>query len=140
MQACGDPNPQESFAETLQHMHVACPNKKTSACMFLLNVCGHWYCLPVDLQPDMVQACHPALRTSKALQHFLETSEDEFAHEVARAQMEQGSSAKKTLASTLQLFKDLSHSTANLMSGKHDDEEEDPDYIKVRLPAYLNAP
>lgn len=78
-----------------------------------------------------MQACHPALRTSKALQHFLETSEDEFAHEVARAHMEQGSSAKKTLASTLQLFKDLSHSTANLMSGKHDDEEEDPDYIKV---------
>ena len=45
--------------------------------------------------------------------------------------MEQGGGAKKTLASTLQLFKDLSHSTANLMSGKHDDEEEDPDYIKV---------
>lgn len=79
----------------------------------------------------VVQASHPSLRTSKALQHFLETSEDEFAHEVARAHMEQGSGAKKTLASTLQLFKDLSHSTANLMSGKHDDEEEDPDYIKV---------
>ncbi len=45
--------------------------------------------------------------------------------------MEQGSGAKKTLASTLQMFKDLGHSTANLMSGKHDDEEEDPDYIKV---------
>lgn len=77
-------------------------------------------------------AAHPSLNRSKELQLFLETSEDEFAHEVARAQMEQGGSAKKTLASTLQLFKDLGHSTANLMSGKHDDEEEDPDYIKVR--------
>ncbi len=47
--------------------------------------------------------------------------------------MEQGGGAKKTLASTLQMFKDLGHSTANLMSGKHDDEEEDPDYIKVYL-------
>ena len=71
------------------------------------------------------------MNRSKELQLFLETSEDEFAHEVARAQMEQGGSAKKTLASTLQLFKDLGHSTANLMSGKHDDEDEDPDYIKV---------
>lgn len=77
-------------------------------------------------------ACHPSLKSSRDLQLFLETSEDEFAHEVARAQMEQGGGAKKTLASTLQMFKDLGHSTANLMSGKHDDEEEDPDYIKVR--------
>lgn len=88
-----------------------------------------------------MQASHPSLKGSNALQLFLETSEDEFAHEVARAQNEQGSGAKKTLASTLQLFKDLSHSTANLMSGKHDDEEEDPDYIKVSAvdgPCYLH--
>lgn len=78
-----------------------------------------------------MQACHPSLKSSRELQLFLETSEDEFAHEVARAQMEQGGGAKKTLASTLQMFKDLGHSTANLMSGKHDDEEEDPDYLKV---------
>lgn len=45
--------------------------------------------------------------------------------------MEQGSVGKKTLASTLQLFKDIGHHTSNLMSGKQDDEEEDPDYIKV---------
>ncbi|KAL3151971.1 hypothetical protein ABBQ32_001094 [Trebouxia sp. C0010 RCD-2024] len=77
-------------------------------------------------------ACHPALKLNRDLQLFLETSEDEFAHEVARAQMEQGSATKKTLASTLQLFKDIGHHTANLMSGKLDDEEEDPDYIKVR--------
>ena len=80
-----------------------------------------------------MQACHPSLNSSKELQLFLEMSEDEFAHEVARAQMESGSAAKKTLASTLQLFRDIGHSTANLMSGKHDDEEEDPDYIKVSL-------
>lgn len=73
------------------------------------------------------------MKSSRDLQLFLEMSEDEFAHEVARAQMEQGGGAKKTLASTLQMFKDLGHSTANLMSGKHDDEDEDPDYIKVYL-------
>lgn len=78
-----------------------------------------------------MQACHPLLKASRDLQLFLETSEDEFAHEVARAHMEQGSATKKTLASTLQLFKDIGHHTANLMSGKLDDEEEDPDYIKV---------
>ena len=49
--------------------------------------------------------------------------------------MEQGSATKKTLASTLQLFKDIGHHTANLMSGKLDDEEEDPDYIKVLVQA-----
>lgn len=81
-----------------------------------------------------MQACHPSLKLSKDLQLFLATSEDEFAHEVARAQMEQGSATKKTLASTLQLFKDIGHHTANLMSGKLDDEEEDPDYIKVLIP------
>ena len=80
-----------------------------------------------------MQACHPSLKGSRDLQLFLETSEDEFAHEVARAHMEQGSATKKTLASTLQLFKDIGHHTANLMSGKLDDEEEDPDYIKVLL-------
>ena len=81
-----------------------------------------------------MQACHPSLKGSRDLQLFLETSEDEFAHEVAHAQMEQGSATKKTLASTLQLFKDIGHHTANLMSGKLDDEEEDPDYIKVVFP------
>ena len=46
--------------------------------------------------------------------------------------MESGAvGAKGKLASTLQMFRDLGQSTANLMSGRHGDEDEDPDYLKV---------
>lgn len=48
--------------------------------------------------------------------------------------MESGAvGAKGKLASTLQMFRDLGQSTANLMSGRHGDEDEDPDYLKVGL-------
>ena len=47
---------------------------------------------------------------------------------------------KKKLASTLQLFRDLGQSTASLVaSGRHQDEEEDPDYLKVGLSCTLVA-
>ena len=50
----------------------------------------------------------------------------------AVAQVESGAvGAKGKLASTLQMFRDLGQSTANLMSGRHGDEDEDPDYLKV---------
>ena len=42
-----------------------------------------------------------------------------------------GSGAKKKLATTLQLFRDLGQSTAHLVSNRHQDEEEDPEYLKV---------
>ena len=49
-------------------------------------------------------------------------------------QVESGAvGAKGKLASTLQMFRDLGQSTANLMSGRHGDEDEDPDYLKVRM-------
>ena len=43
-----------------------------------------------------------------------------------------GSGAKKKLASTLQMFRDLGQSTAHLVSNRHQDEE-DPEYLKVCL-------
>ncbi|KAK9907498.1 hypothetical protein WJX75_004827 [Coccomyxa subellipsoidea] len=80
-------------------------------------------------------AAHPALAQSKDLQNFLEASEEDWAIEVARANHESAGStnaAKKTLSSTLQKLKDLGQQTQNLVSGKHTDEEEDPEYLKVR--------
>ena len=78
------------------------------------------------------QAAHPVLWSSSSLQLFLEASEGDFLLEVARGTHEAGGGAKKKLASTLQLFRDLGQSTANLVaSGRHQDEEEDPDYLKV---------
>ena len=37
--------------------------------------------------PPCLQAAHPSLQQSRDLQMFLEASEDDFAHEVARAQV-----------------------------------------------------
>lgn len=79
-----------------------------------------------------VQAAHPALQPSTALQSFLEASEEDFTLEVSRAAHEANGGAKKKLASTLQLFRDLGTSTANLVSGRSTDEEEDPEYLKAR--------
>ncbi|KAK9806881.1 hypothetical protein WJX72_006093 [[Myrmecia] bisecta] len=76
-------------------------------------------------------AAHPVLQTSRDLQNFLEASEDEWATEVSRAQYE-SSGAKKRFSNTLQMFKDLGHSTAALVTGKSADEEEEPDYLQVR--------
>ncbi|EIE27299.1 Vps5-domain-containing protein [Coccomyxa subellipsoidea C-169] len=81
-------------------------------------------------------AAHPALAQSKDLQNFLEASEEDFAIEVARANHESAggaNAAKKTLSSTLQKLKDLGQQTQNLVSGKHTDEEEDPDALIVTL-------
>jgi len=74
------------------------------------------------------------LAQSKDLQNFLEASEEDFSIEVARANHESAggaNAAKKTLTSTLQKLKDLGQQTQNLVSGKHTDEEEDPEYLKV---------
>ena len=60
---------------------------------------------------------------------------------MSRAAHEANGGAKKKLASTLQLFRDLGISTANLMSGRSADEEEDPEYLKVTpfLPASMQC-
>ncbi|CAD7702434.1 unnamed protein product [Ostreobium quekettii] len=76
-------------------------------------------------------AAHPKLKYSNELQLFLEATEDVWMMEVARMNQESGG-AKKTINNTMQFFKDLGHSATNLMAGKSDDEEEDPDYLKVR--------
>lgn len=74
---------------------------------------------------------HPVLKRSKELQTFLEASEEDWALEVNRVAGET-TGARKKFAGVAQMFKDLQHSTANLMSGRSDDEEEDPEYLKVR--------
>jgi len=54
---------------------------------------------------------------------------------VARANHEAtggGNSAKRKLANTLQMFRDLGHSTKELIAGKSADEDEDSEYLKAR--------
>jgi hypothetical protein len=54
--------------------------------------------------------------------------------EVERANHESSgstNSAKKTLTSTIQKLRDFGHQTQSLVSGKHADEEEDPEYLKA---------
>ena len=89
----------------------------------------------------LVQAAHPALQASSVLQQFLEASEEDWALEISRAQAFGGGSGtssfmgsggpKSKLDRTLQMFRDLGHSTASLVHGKHDEDDEDPDYLKV---------
>ncbi len=43
-----------------------------------------------------------------------------------------GNSAKRKLANTLQMFRDLGHSTKELIAGKSADEDEDSEYLKAR--------
>lgn len=89
-----------------------------------------------------VQARHPALQSSTVLQRFLEQNEQEWSLEMSRAAGFAGASSfigggggggsKSKLDRTLQLFRDLGHSTASLVQGsKHDEDDEDPDYLKV---------
>ena len=82
------------------------------------------------------QAAHPALAASRDLQAFLEASEEEWSIEVARANYEVsnasgGNAAQKAVANTLAKLKNLGQQTQSLVSGKHADEEEDPEYLKV---------
>ena len=78
-----------------------------------------------------MQAAHPVLYQSKDLQNFLEASEDEWAMDMARANHESsgGNPAQKTLNSTLAKLKLFGQQT--VAGGKHADEEEDPEYLKV---------
>ena len=78
-----------------------------------------------------VQAAHPVLYQSKDLQNFLEASEDEWAMDMARANHESsgGNPAQKTLNNTLAKLKLFGQQT--VAGGKHADEEEDPEYLKV---------
>lgn len=62
---------------------------------------------------------------------FLQAQEDVWQMEVARMSFEEGG-AKKKVNATVQFFKDVQHKATNLMAGKSDDEQEDPEYLKVR--------
>ena len=97
------------------------------------------------------QAAHPALAGSRDLQAFLEANEEEWGLEMSRSSHDGSSSmhsssggggggnaAQKAMASTLQKLKNLGHQTQSLVSGKHADEEEDPEYLKASL--YTRSP
>ena len=101
-------------------------------------------CRPACAVPE--QAAHPALAGSRDLQAFLEANEEEWGLEMSRAGHDGASSmhsamggggggnaAQKAVASTLQRLKNLGHQTQTLVSGKHADEEEDPEYLKASL-------
>lgn len=82
------------------------------------------------------------LARSKDLQAFLEASEEDWSLEVARASHEAaggGNAAKRKLANTLQLFRDLGHTTKDMIAGKTADEDEDSEYLKAR-PAAKQCP
>ena len=83
------------------------------------------------METGHMQAAHPVLYQSKDLQNFLEASEDEWAMDMARANHESsgGNPAQKTLNSTLAKLKLFGQQT--VAGGKHADEEEDPEYLKV---------
>ncbi|PSC72138.1 sorting nexin 1 [Micractinium conductrix] len=85
-------------------------------------------------------AAHPILKRSPDLQLFLEASETEFGIEVSRSGMEdpavvQGA-AKKTLSGAVSFLKELSHTASNLYHKRTDDEEEEAEYLKIRVYVY----
>lgn len=77
-------------------------------------------------------AAHPLLKHSHELQAFLEASEEEWAYELARAQVQASGGAKKTLSNVSGWLQTLGHTAQNLVAGKTDDALEDPEYLKVR--------
>ena len=74
------------------------------------------------------QAAHPALQRSEHLQHFLELDENSWAIEMARGTQE----ATRRKPGAFQFLRDFGMSTANMINGKTLDEEEDPEYLKVK--------
>ena len=72
------------------------------------------------------------------MQQFLEASEEDWSLEMSRFNSSYSgnrpSTPKGRLDRTIQMFKELSHNTASLVHGKHDEDDEDPDYLKVALP------
>lgn len=81
---------------------------------------------------------HPVLKYSPDFQLFLEGSEIEWRTEVDRVNSQQKNVGNR-ISDTLQFFRGLGHSiqelqhtASNLMAGKSDEEEEDPEYLKVK--------
>lgn len=80
-------------------------------------------------------AAHPVLRDSRELQTFLESSEDEWALEMAKSQAEVAVTARK-MDGAFQWLRTLQHSASNVLAGKSDESAEDPEYLKVK--EYIN--
>eukprot|EP01024_Parvocaulis_polyphysoides_P048524 TRINITY_DN4632_c0_g1_i1.p1 TRINITY_DN4632_c0_g1~~TRINITY_DN4632_c0_g1_i1.p1 ORF type:complete len:418 (-),score=62.98 TRINITY_DN4632_c0_g1_i1:216-1442(-) len=76
-------------------------------------------------------ANHPELYKTKEVQLFLEASENDWWQHKRLYKFEENASKSK-VGQTMQFFKDLAHSTQNLVQGRSDDAEEDPEYLRIR--------
>ena len=121
---------QESHANGLLSI-IDCPlygaaAERPSQCLMHNNL---FHCK--RMTPSFAQAAHPVLYQSKDLQNFLEASEDVWAQEMARAKHESANPAQKTLNTTLAKLKLFGQQT--VAGGKTADDDEDPEYLKVRV-------
>lgn len=79
---------------------------------------------------------HPVLKFSSELQFFLEAAETAWQAEVAAANQDKGV-VKKGLFGAKKFFKGVASTTTSLITGKSADENEDPEYAKVKT--YMQA-
>ncbi|PNH00419.1 Sorting nexin 1, partial [Tetrabaena socialis] len=81
-------------------------------------------------------ACHPTLKDSKELETFLQADEEQWMLEIAKWQAET-SAQHRPVSAAAQWFKNLHHSAQSLVSGRAEEIQEDPEYIKIR--DYVNS-
>ena len=74
---------------------------------------------------------HPVLKFSSELQFFLEAQEAQWQAEVASSNAEKGT-VKKGFLGAKKFFKGVANTTSSLITGKSTDEDEDPEYLKVK--------
>eukprot|EP01026_Neomeris_dumetosa_P010792 TRINITY_DN1399_c0_g1_i1.p1 TRINITY_DN1399_c0_g1~~TRINITY_DN1399_c0_g1_i1.p1 ORF type:complete len:431 (-),score=61.32 TRINITY_DN1399_c0_g1_i1:369-1595(-) len=76
-------------------------------------------------------ANHPELYKAEEVRLFLEASESDWWQHKRLYKFEENAQKSK-VGQTVQFFKDLAHSTTNLVQGRSDDAEEDPEYLRIR--------
>ncbi|KAG2492390.1 hypothetical protein HYH03_009336 [Edaphochlamys debaryana] len=81
-------------------------------------------------------ASHPVLKDSRELQTFLQANEEAWMLEIAKWQAETNAQHRPVSAAA-QWLKSLQHSAQSLVSGRADEIQEDPEYIKIR--DYVNS-
>jgi sorting nexin-1/2 len=77
-------------------------------------------------------ASHPVLKDSRELQTFLQANDEQWMLEIAKWQAET-SAQHRPVSAAAQWFKNLQHSAQSLVSGRGDEMQEDPEYIKVSV-------
>ncbi len=81
-------------------------------------------------------ASHPTLKESAELRTFLTATDEAWMLEMAKWQAETAAQHRPVSAAA-QWFKSLQHSAQTLVSGRGEEIQEDPEYIKVRTCACL---